>query len=195
MVKVEIRTHKNNELIYSNNDQFKDVKLFFEEMITGESESSIMHKLVCWDQYNTYPDNPNLREEFTNKNIKRVFIHHKKWNTPRNYIFLDTYKYTIDFLLTDKQISTIEKCIEKLGIGKANIYEVEKNLKECGFSTEVDFENDMIFCGHPFFNRDNLNIKDGGELIDMIIKRQDCSYKGLDEDGFYVIKHHPFLKE
>lgn len=122
MAKVEIRTHINYHKIYDKLNEFKDVELFFEELVTGESESRINHQLTAWDDYGTYPRFPNIRSEFTIENIERILIHYKVWNFKRNYVFISTHRFGLTIYLTEKQIDKVVKIIKKL-----NVENVETN--------------------------------------------------------------------
>ena len=122
MAKVEIVTHINCHRIYDRLNEFKDVELFFGELVTGESESRINHQLTVWDDYGTYSQFPNLRSEFTVENIKRIFIHYKVWNSKRNYVFISTHRFGLTIYLTEKQMDKVAKIIENL-----NVENVETN--------------------------------------------------------------------
>lgn len=115
MAKVEIRTHT-CERIYDRNNEFKDVEKFFNELITGESESKINHQLSVWDNHNTYSNYPNIRKEFTIDGIERIYIHHKVWNSKRNYISIITSRFGLSVYLTEKQMDKIVKIIKKLNV-------------------------------------------------------------------------------
>lgn len=121
MAKVEIRTHINCKYIYDNNDEFKDVELFFKELVTGESESRINHQLTAWDNYGTYDQYPNLREEFMVENIERIYIHYKVWNSNRNYVFISTNRFGLTIYLTDKQIDKVAKMVKGLNVENVEI--------------------------------------------------------------------------
>lgn len=116
MAKVEIRTHKNCKWIYDRNDEFKDVEKFFNELITGESESKINHQLSVWDNHNTYSNYPNIRKEFTIDGIERIYIHHKVWNSKRNYISIITSRFGLSVYLTEKQMNKMVKIIKDLNV-------------------------------------------------------------------------------
>lgn len=122
MAKVEIDTHINCHHIYDRLNEFKDVELFFEELVTGESESRINHQLTVWDDYGSYPQFPNLRSEFTIENIKRIFIHYKVWNSKRNYVYISTHRFGLTIYLTEKQMDKVAKIIKNL-----NVENVETN--------------------------------------------------------------------
>lgn len=116
MAKVEIRTHINCNEIYDNNDEFKEVEKFFEELTNGNSESRINHQLSVWDNYNTYPQYPNLRREFTLDGIEEIYVHHKVWNHKRNYISIKTSRFNLHIYLTDKQMEKVSKLIKNLNV-------------------------------------------------------------------------------
>lgn len=116
MAKVEIRTHRNYEWIYDRNDEFKDVEKFFDELINGESESRINHQLIVWDKHNTYPKFPNIRKEFTINEIKRIYLHHKVWNSKRNYVSISTSRFGLTIYLTEKQMNKISKIVKELNV-------------------------------------------------------------------------------
>ena len=115
MAKVEIGTHT-CERIYDRNNEFKDVEKFFNELITGESESKINHQLSVWDNHNTYSNYPNIRKEFSIDGIERIYIHHKVWNSKRNYISIITSRFGLTVYLTEKQMDKIVKIVKGLNV-------------------------------------------------------------------------------
>lgn len=115
MAKVEITTH-NCQTIYCRNNEFKDVEKFFDELINGESESRINHQLIVWDNHNTYPKFPNIRKEFIINEIERIYLHHKVWNSKRNYVFISTSRFGLTIYLTEKQMDKISKIVKELNV-------------------------------------------------------------------------------
>lgn len=110
MVQVEIAHHTINVgTIYSKSDKYNDVELFFEDLVTGESESCIMHQLSVWSN-GIYP---NIRDEFKVDEIEEIVLHHKKWNSPRNFVLIVFTSYSVKFVLSDNQMAKVEKIVNR----------------------------------------------------------------------------------